>query len=113
MYRSLPTAATRSLVLREVSASVESPTTNATPMLSQRRVTIPPSELIRASPPAGIEAASLKTTTVFPVGIPLAGLNDVLTWPGVFCGAEMLVGSSEHAVIAAMAGTTNTDHRAR
>src|SRR4029078_13293947 len=52
MYRSLPAAATRLLDLSVVSASRESPPTNAMPMLSQRFVTTPPNELTTASPAA-------------------------------------------------------------
>src|SRR5688500_19521268 len=110
--RSLPTDSMRVLALSVSSALVERPETNATPMLSQRVVTVAPTEFRSARPASGMEEVSLKTTTVFPVGIPLAGLSDVLT-AAEDVGAAILVGSSVHAARSAAVGARITDHRRR
>src|SRR5690349_4978378 len=103
----------RPLIFSFVSASSESPPTNATPMLSHRAVTVPPSELTRASPSAGIEEVSLNITTVFPVGIPLMVLSAVRGEDAMDELDVTAVGASEHALRISAAGTTITDHRAR
>src|SRR6187549_1542005 len=109
--RSLPTAATRLLALSVASALTDRPFTHATPMLSHRAVTVPPSELRSATPARGMEDVSLKITTVFPVGVPLIGESAVRSTPALD-GAAIFVGASEHAASTATAGMT-TDHRRR
>src|SRR5688500_10957741 len=110
--RSLPTDSMRVLALSVASALADSPETNATPTSSQRVVTVPPTELRSARPASGMEEVSLKITTVFPVGIPLAGLSDVRT-AAEDVGAAILVGSSVHAARSAAVGARITDHRRR
>src|SRR5215210_6202563 len=100
------------LALSVVRALAESPETNATPMLSHRLVTVPPTELRSAIPASGIDEVSLKTTTVFPVGIPLMAPSDVRA-PVVGAGPAILVGASEHAARSAAVGARITDHRQR
>src|SRR5689334_3051103 len=82
-------------------------------MLSHRLVTTPPSELMSASPIAGIFEVSLKITTVLPVRVPVTGERSARAVDGAFGDATVAVGASEQAVKAAIAGTTITDHRAR
>jgi hypothetical protein len=77
-------------------------------MSSHLFVTVPPSELIRVNPATGIEVVSLKTTTVLPVGIPLA----VLSESEVGAAGTGAVGMSEHATTANTSTIAANDDRA-